>query len=54
MQRERAAAVEQLSTEQQIRSGWGFTLAKAMAEAVVTRYLTELHCTSCNYSVHAA
>ncbi|BDA41509.1 hypothetical protein COCOBI_02-2900 [Coccomyxa sp. Obi] len=53
VQRERAAALEHLSTEQQIRSGWGLTLAKAMAEAVVTRYLTELHCTTCKYSVHA-
>ncbi|CAL8461766.1 g1297 [Coccomyxa elongata] len=53
VQRERAAATEHLSTEQQIRSGWGLTLAKAMAEAVVTSYLTELRCTSCNYSVHA-
>ena len=53
VQQERAAAMERLSSEQQIRNGWGITLAKAVAEAVVTRYLTELHCTTGNYSVHA-
>lgn len=46
VRQEWATRKEQLPPEQQVRGGWGYTLAKAVAEAVARRF-TELHCASC-------
>ena len=53
VQQEAAVRSEQLSSEQQIRSGWGYTLAKGVAKAVARRVLTELHCSDCEYVIQA-
>ena len=33
----------ELASEEQVRSGWGFTLAKVLAEEISRRFLTDLH-----------
>ncbi|KAK9909018.1 hypothetical protein WJX75_006097 [Coccomyxa subellipsoidea] len=53
VQKEQAARMEQLSTEQQVRGGWGYTLAKGVAEAVTRQFLKELYCANCDYVIQA-